>query len=80
MGASLDLEGVRRWLRVATDRVVERAPELTALDAAIGDGDHGINLSRGLSAVRDRVLPEPQGTPGELLRQAGMTLLSTVGG
>ncbi len=80
MVESLDSAGVCRWLRVGTDRVLERAAELTGLDAAIGDGDHGTNLARGLNAVRDRVLASAPGTPGEVLRQTGMTLLSTVGG
>jgi dihydroxyacetone kinase-like protein len=80
MAESLDSDGVCRWLGLATDRVLERAVELTGLDAAIGDGDHGTNLARGLTAVRDRVLVEAAGTPGEVLRRAGMTLLSTVGG
>jgi phosphoenolpyruvate---glycerone phosphotransferase subunit DhaL len=77
---SLDPDGVRRWLGLATDRILERTGELTGLDAAIGDGDHGTNLARGLTAVRERVLVGAAATPGEVLRQAGMTLLSTVGG
>lgn len=77
---SLDLDVARHWLERATERIAERAPELTALDAAIGDGDHGINLTRGFEAVRDRVLGQTPATPGDLLRQTGMTLLSTVGG
>ena len=80
MTPSLDTAQVRRWLELATDRVAERGPELTALDAAIGDGDHGINLSRGLTAVRERVLGQAGDTLGDLLKQTGMTLLSTVGG
>lgn len=80
MAESLDSDGVCRWLGLATDRVLERAAELTGLDAAIGDGDHGTNLARGLSAVRDRVLARAPDIPGEVLRQTGMTLLSTVGG
>lgn len=80
MAESLDTEGVCRWLGLATVRVLDRTAELTALDAAIGDGDHGTNLARGLSAVRDRVLPAAPGNPGEVFRQTGMTLLSTVGG
>jgi dihydroxyacetone kinase-like protein len=80
MAESLDTDAVCRWLRLATDRVLERAAELTGLDAAIGDGDHGANLARGFCAVRDRVLAQPASAPGEVLRQTGMTLLSTVGG
>jgi len=39
------------WLRAAAGRIHEQAPALTALDQAIGDGDHGINLDRGFAAI-----------------------------
>jgi dihydroxyacetone kinase-like protein len=54
---------------------------LTQLDAAIGDGDHGINMDRGFSAVQ-KVLAEQDTDvpPGRLLIVAGKTLVSTVGG
>ena len=44
-------DGVIAWLRAAAGRVHEQAPTLTALDQAIGDGDHGINLDRGFAAI-----------------------------
>jgi dihydroxyacetone kinase-like protein len=54
---------------------------LTQLDAAIGDGDHGINMDRGFGAVQ-KALGEQDGDvpPGRLLIVAGKTLVSTVGG
>lgn len=65
--------------RVAS-RVVAAADELTALDQAIGDGDHGVNMKRGFEAIlgeRDAIaaLPLPQA-----LSKAGMTLVMKVGG
>jgi dihydroxyacetone kinase len=44
-------DGVIAWLRAAAGRVHEQAATLTALDQAIGDGDHGINLDRGFGAI-----------------------------
>jgi dihydroxyacetone kinase-like protein len=82
------LEGVEAWLRAAAGQVHEAAPSLTALDQAIGDGDHGINLDRGFTAIvamlDERVAPEdgtadPAAT-ADLLRQVGKTLISKVGG
>lgn len=86
-------EIVRRWLLLSAERVAIRAQELTALDAAIGDGDHGINLQRGFSRVAERLSaaaaepdplplpPAPQANaPAQLLQLAGRTLVSTVGG
>jgi len=81
-------DGVIAWLRAAAGRVHEQAPSLTALDQAIGDGDHGINLDRGFGAIvamlDERPAPE-DGTgdaaaTADLLRQAGKTLISKVGG
>lgn len=81
-------DGVIAWLRSAAERVHEDAPRLTALDQAIGDGDHGINLDRGFAAIvamlDERPAPEDGTSDGsaaaDLLRQAGKTLISKVGG
>ena len=85
------LTGIEAWLRTAAARVHDEAPALTALDRAIGDGDHGINLDRGFSAIvamLDARASEPTAAgatdnaaaASDLLRQAGRTLISTVGG
>jgi phosphoenolpyruvate---glycerone phosphotransferase subunit DhaL len=77
---------LERWLRLSAERVHEQAPKLTALDQAIGDGDHGINLDRGFGAIvaqLDAGRPEADGDralTGVALRNAGRTLISTVGG
>ncbi len=81
-------DGLVAWLRAAAARVHEEAPALTALDQAIGDGDHGINLDRGFAAIvamlDGREAPAEDATDAaataDLLRQAGKTLISTVGG
>ena len=65
----------------------DQAAALTALDQAIGDGDHGINMDRGFTAIvavaRRRRPRRPTATgrvPRTTLRTAGRTLISTVGG
>ena len=56
------------------------AEELTELDRAIGDGDHGANLRRGFDAVAE-IAPELDAIPpGQALQKAGMTLVMKVGG
>ena len=81
------IDVIEAWLRLAATRLHEQAPALTALDQAIGDGDHGTNMDRGFSA--DRGAPStadaPDGDddaagPRRDLRTAGRTLISTVGG
>lgn len=60
--------------------IVAHADELTKLDSAIGDGDHGANMKRGFEAVVAD-LPNHDGKPaGEVLKAAGMKLVMTVGG
>lgn len=75
---------VRDWLLLGAGRIIGASAELTELDARIGDGDHGINLARGLTVVRDRILVDGEDggepLPGDLLRLAGRLLLSSVGG
>jgi dihydroxyacetone kinase-like protein len=70
----------RRLIKTAAERVIAHAEELTALDQAIGDGDHGINMKRGLEAVLadlDKLAEKPL---GEALKAAGMHLVTKVGG
>jgi phosphoenolpyruvate---glycerone phosphotransferase subunit DhaL len=67
-------------IEAATTTLVDHVEELTALDAAIGDGDHGLNMKRGAQAIRAK-LGELQAMPlNEALKTMGMTCLSTVGG
>ena len=82
MGQEITLAQFRRWLLVYADRIAAEEAYLTELDAAIGDADHGANMHRGMSKVRDR-LADPAlqaGDIGALLRIVAMTLISSVGG
>jgi dihydroxyacetone kinase-like protein len=65
----------------AAESVKAERDHLTQLDAAIGDGDHGVNMDRGFDAVQ-KALAGQDGSlpPGRLLILAGKTLVSTVGG
>jgi dihydroxyacetone kinase phosphoprotein-dependent L subunit len=75
MGALMDL---REWITRFSALVSADAERLTRLDSAIGDGDHGSNLDRGLRAAvaaLDGDLP-----PGKVLITAGRTLVSKTGG
>jgi phosphoenolpyruvate---glycerone phosphotransferase subunit DhaL len=70
------------WLRLAAARIHESREWLTQLDAAIGDGDHGINLDRGFAAVvadLDAGLVASDDA-GAMLVAAGRRLLGIVGG
>jgi phosphoenolpyruvate---glycerone phosphotransferase subunit DhaL len=83
----MNLRQTNAWLRLSAERLHDQATTLTQLDQAIGDGDHGINMDRGFTAIVAMLdaQPTPNGdgsgqAVGGLLRQAGQTLIRTVGG
>ncbi|MEV0344159.1 dihydroxyacetone kinase subunit DhaL [Nonomuraea sp. NPDC050680] len=94
MGASTDPEtgggsmGLRTlttaffvaWLEEVAAQVRVHRERLTALDAAIGDADHGANLDRGFTEVLKALADSPPTAPGQVLVSAGTTLIRRVGG
>ena len=64
----------------ATAAIIANADELTRLDQAIGDGDHGSNMSRGFQAIAAQREALAAMAPGDALQKAGMVLVTTVGG
>ncbi|ONI68228.1 dihydroxyacetone kinase subunit L [Kribbella sp. ALI-6-A] len=74
------VENFANWLRDLANTLHDNAAYLTELDSAIGDADHGSNMDRGFQAVV-AVLDETSfDSVDELLKKAGMTLVSKVGG
>src|SRR5260221_11690171 len=73
-------DDVMRWLERTADVLHENRVYLTDLDSAIGDADHGINMDRGFSAVRDKFPTMATMDISTRLRTVGSTLVSTVGG
>ncbi|MEU5209151.1 dihydroxyacetone kinase subunit DhaL [Streptomyces sp. NPDC020742] len=70
-----------RWMTAAAAVIDREAEQLTELDSAIGDADHGSNMQRGFAAVVKTVAEgAPPATPGAVLIAAGRQLISTVGG
>jgi len=76
----MDSTTVRSWLHGIAESMRAERDHLVALDSAIGDGDHGTNMTRGFDAVELAIAAEPDAAPGRLLILAGKTLVSTVGG
>jgi dihydroxyacetone kinase-like protein len=76
LGAAWALE----WIKKSAAVVGEKREELTDLDRAIGDGDHGANLDRGFQAVLAKLDGATPATPGDVLKTVATTLISTVGG
>jgi dihydroxyacetone kinase-like protein len=64
----------------ATQTLVDHLDELTALDQAIGDGDHGLNMKRGALAIQAK-LAEMEGKGlHESLKTMGKTCVAMIGG
>lgn len=81
LSVPVDAALVRDWIGEFAGSVAAEKERLTALDAAIGDADHGANLARGLAAVQGKLAADDApDTPGKLLMLVGRTLISTVGG
>jgi len=70
----------KELIEAIADIVIARADELTELDRAIGDADHGVNLARGFRAVLERMDIIGVMPLGKALGEVGTTLIRFVGG
>jgi len=76
----MDIALARAWIAAIAAAVDENADQLTQLDSAIGDADHGVNLRRGFTAVVEALNGLEAATVGDVLVRTGATLVSKVGG
>ncbi len=76
----MDSELTRRLIDSVARALIAAEPELTALDQAIGDGDHGINMKRGAGAVLEDLDGLAAKPAGEAIKATGMQLVMKVGG
>jgi len=77
---SVKPDTLKSLVKAAAEQVIASAPELTALDQAIGDGDHGANMKRGFEAVLGKLDVIGAQPLDEALKTIGKTLVMTVGG
>lgn len=64
----------------ATQTLVDHLDELTALDQAIGDGDHGLNMKRGSQAIQAKLAGMQEVGLNEALNTMGKTCIAMIGG
>jgi dihydroxyacetone kinase-like protein len=69
-----------KLLDVVSRRLIYHADELTALDSAIGDGDHGLNMKRGFEAVLGDLAAIAAKPLPDALRAVGTALVMKIGG
>ena len=78
---AIDPRSLSQMLVFVAEEIVRREAELNALDAAVGDGDHGITMRIGFEAIRDRLGQLDPATPiGGILRESGTAFLGATGG
>ncbi|MBC1375695.1 dihydroxyacetone kinase subunit L [Listeria sp. FSL L7-0091] len=75
-----DKDWALRWLNDFGERVQENKQLLSDLDQAIGDGDHGINMARGLSELKKAFAEKEPADLKDVFKTTGMTMVSKVGG
>jgi phosphoenolpyruvate---glycerone phosphotransferase subunit DhaL len=68
------------WIRRFAAEIAEHRAELVRLDTAIGDGDHGTNMDRGMRKALEKLDAQEGEDIGAMLKAVGMALVSTVGG
>lgn len=73
-------ERTRRLIEAVAATIIEHADELTELDSAIGDGDHGQNMKRGMTAILDDLDAIAAKPLPDALKAAGTQLIMKVGG
>lgn len=77
---TMDKVDLKTLISATADTIAAHADELTALDQAIGDGDHGLNMKRGFEAVRTEAEAFAAKPLPEALKAIGTKLVMTVGG
>ncbi len=76
----IKVDKVSLWIEKFGEKITENKEHLNSLDTAIGDGDHGSNLTRGATAVKEQAEGADYENLSDLFKDVGMTLVSKVGG
>jgi phosphoenolpyruvate---glycerone phosphotransferase subunit DhaL len=80
VASSISYGEVVAWIRRYAEVIAEHRAELTRLDSAIGDGDHGTNMDRGMRKALERLDAVQGDDIGAAFKAVGMALVSSVGG
>lgn len=77
---SLTINEVRDMMLAAADRIIEAEPVLTDADRALGDGDHGVGMERGMNAVKVALAEVEFPNVGKVFMAMGTAMMSSMGG
>ncbi|SFH89217.1 dihydroxyacetone kinase DhaL subunit [Pisciglobus halotolerans] len=76
----IKVETAKKWLDLFIEQLLENKVYLSELDTAIGDGDHGNNMARGATALKEKLAEKEYDNLTDLLKDTGMVMVSKVGG
>jgi dihydroxyacetone kinase-like protein len=76
----IDKDRVLDWMKRFAGEMSEHRQELVRLDTAIGDGDHGTNMDRGMRKALEKLEASPPADASGVLKTVAMALISSVGG
>lgn len=76
----VEVTTLKKWIELFADKVTENKETLNKLDSDIGDGDHGSNMVRGVTAVKEKIGGSEYDNLSDFFKDVGMTLVSKVGG
>lgn len=74
------IEKINHWIELFGEKITKNKEKLNQLDTAIGDGDHGSNLTRGAAALKEKAEESSSDNLSDLFQDVGMTLVSKIGG
>ena len=77
---AIDRDSTLDWMTRFAGEMAEHRQELVRLDTAIGDGDHGTNMNRGMQKALEKLQASEPADPGAVLKTVAMALVSSVGG
>jgi len=70
----------KTMMLLVADAIIEAEPILTDADRALGDGDHGVGMERGMNAVKEKLEASEYESVGKVFMDFGMAMMSSMGG
>ena len=77
---TLNKDEVTAMLLLVADRIIAAEPELSLADRNLGDGDHGLGMQRGMTAVKEKLNAAPAESIEKAFSNTGMAMMSSMGG
>lgn len=77
--SSLSKDEVKEMLLLVADRIIAAEPELSEADRNLGDGDHGLGMARGMTAVKEKLAGDVESIE-KAFSNTGMAMMSSMGG